>query len=306
MDTFSPEMANKISEILSTGKYDLVIASQFMMASYHAYFEQVPSIFEEVEVGVLYEQLVQAKSFGQRLRYGLTWAKYRRYLAHLVDRFAACTVVSDQEQRMLRDAVIGDYQPVEIVPNCVDVASYSDVLEGPQANTLIYTGSFTYFANYQAASWFLNQVYPIVQAQVPDVHLTITGNHEDRPIPPAANVTLTGFVDDVRPYVASSWISLAPIWIGGGTRLKILEAMALRTPVVSTSKGIEGLDAKHEKHILVADTPEYFAEAVIRLLQDPGLRQRLTDYAYDLVLERYDWAVVMPRFLSLVERTAYD
>ncbi len=101
--------------------------------------------------------------------------------------------------------------------------------------------------------------------------------------------------------IASSWASLAPIWQGGGTRLKILEAMALRTPVVATSKGAEGLDTKHDEHLLIADSPADFSEQVIRLIQEPQLRQRLADNAYDLVREKYDWAVVMPRFLNLID-----
>jgi glycosyltransferase involved in cell wall biosynthesis len=154
-------------------------------------------------------------------------------------------------------------------------------------------------------TWFLQEVYPRIQAQAPDVCVTITGDHADLPLPPADNVTLTGFVDDVRPLIASAWVSLVPIRVGGGTRLKILEAMALGTPVVTTSKGAEGLDAKHGEHLLIANSPEAFAEAVIRLLQEPGLRQRLADKAYQLVQERYDLAALMPRFLDLVERVAH-
>jgi glycosyltransferase involved in cell wall biosynthesis len=134
--------------------------------------------------------------------------------------------------------------------------------------------------------------------------VTITGDHADLPLPPADNLALTGFVDDVRPLIASAWVSLVPIRVGGGTRLKILEAMALGTPVVATSKGTEGLDAKHGEHLLIADSPEAFAEAVIRLLQEPGLRRRLADKAYQLVQERYDLAALIPRFLDLVERVA--
>jgi glycosyltransferase involved in cell wall biosynthesis len=95
-------------------------------------------------------------------------------------------------------------------------------------------------------------------------------------------------------------VSLAPIRQGGGTRLKILEAMALRTPVVATSKGAEGLDARHDEHLLIADTPQSFSESVIRLFKEPGLAQRLADKAFQLVREKYDWAVVMPRFQNLV------
>jgi glycosyltransferase involved in cell wall biosynthesis len=136
------------------------------------------------------------------------------------------------------------------------------------------------------------------------VQLAITGDHGNLPLPQASNITLTGRVKDVRPLIASSWISLAPIFEGGGTRLKILEAMALGTPVVATSKGAEGLDFEVGRHLFVADAPRDFADAVCRLLKDPGLRRRLSEQASRLVTEKYNWSAVMPRFLSLVERVA--
>jgi glycosyltransferase involved in cell wall biosynthesis len=152
--------------------------------------------------------------------------------------------------------------------------------------------------------WFLREVYPHVQAQVTDVRLSITGDHADRPLPPASNVALTGFVDDVRPLIARSWGSVVPLHTGGGTRLKILEAMALGTPVVATPKGAEGLDVQDGEHILIADTPETFAQQVIHLLKKPELRQQLADNAHQLIREKYDWEVVLPRFLDLIERVA--
>src|SRR3989304_6090235 len=142
--------------------------------------------------------------------------------------------------------------------------------------------------------WFLEEVYPLIQAQVPDLSLTITGDHADLPLPPASNVTLTGVVDDIRPLIASSSVSLVPLQAGGGTRLKILEAMALGVPVVSTLKGAEGLEIRSGEHLLIADTPEAFAENVIRVLRDPALRKGITDRARRMVEEKYDWAVVMP------------
>jgi glycosyltransferase involved in cell wall biosynthesis len=145
-------------------------------------------------------------------------------------------------------------------------------------------------------------VYPEISSVIPGVHLVITGDHAGKPIPQTGNISLTGYVNDVRPLIASSWVSIAPIKKGGGTRLKILEAMALGTPVVSTPKGSEGLNGQRDEHLFIADTPSAFANKVIELLEDSGLRQRISDNAYQFVREQYDWAVVMPRFLNLVDR----
>jgi glycosyltransferase involved in cell wall biosynthesis len=304
IDTFSPEMAQRIEHTLDARDYDLVIASEWMTAGYGRYFRGLPALFDDLEVGLLYERFAHATSVWHRCRYGLTWVKHKRYLARLLRYFRACTVVSEQEQQLLARIAPG-YQTVDMIPNCVNLADYRDVHEVAQPNTLIFTGPFAYSPNYEAMLWFLGKVYRHVQVQVPEVHLTITGDHAGQPLPPASNVTLTGFVDDVRPRIASSWVVLAPIRQGGGTRLKILEAMALRVPVVSTSKGAEGLEVQHNKHLLIADTPEAFAEAVIRLLRNASLRQDLVTQGYQLIRQKYDWAAVAPRFLNLIEQIAH-
>ena len=276
-----------------------MIASQLATATYAEHFGALPALFEEVELGVLREQYARATSMQHRMRYGLTWLKHRHYVAELLRRFEVCTVVSARE-RDLVTAITHGAAPVEIIPNCVNLADYQEVQAPRLDNSLVFTGPFRYTANYDAMTWFLREVYPAIQAQTPDVTLTITGDHADLPLPPATNVTLTGQVPDVLPLVAGATCSIVPLQSGGGTRLKILEAMALGTPVVSTSKGAEGLDVQHDVHLLIADTPEEFAGAVIRLLQQPDLQRRLSGNALRLVREHYDWAGVMPRFLELV------
>ncbi len=304
IDTYSPEMARCIEECLASNDFDLVIASQLATASYIEYFASMPSIFEEVELGVLLGQYKQATAGLDKMRHGLTWQKHFRYVSHLLSRFRACTVASSQEHSLV-GAMAPHLANTEIIPNCVDLEAYVDVEAVCQPNSLIFTGPFGYFANHDAMVWFLSEIYPRIQVQLPDVQLTITGDHAELPLPPATNLTLTGFVEDVRPLIAGSECSLVPLRHGGGTRLKILEAMALGTPVVCTSKGAEGLEAKHGIHLLIADTPEEFAWAVIRILREPELRRSLSGNGLRLVRSNYDWAGVMPRFLDLVDQTAY-
>lgn len=304
VDTFSWEMAQAIRQTLTTQNYNLVIASQVSTAAYSRYLSGLPALFEEVEIGVPYERFTRSTSPWHRLRFGLSWLKHRRYLARLLQDFRVCTVVSEQERQLLAQAVPA-YKSIDVIPNSVNLADYEDVQAVSQSNTLIFTGSFRYAANYDAMVWFLQEIYPRIQARIPDIHLVITGDHANLPLPTVDNVTLTGFVEDVRPLIASSGLGLAPLRVGGGTRLKILEAMALRTPVVATSKGAEGLDVRHGEQLLIADTAEAFAEAVICLSENVELRRQLADKAYQVVREKYDWAVVIPRFLDLVERTVY-
>jgi len=299
--TFSQDMVRLIQNALAERSYDLVIASQDDTAAYAAYFDGLPALFEEMEVGFLHDRFVGASTVWRRFRHRLTWIKHRNYLARLLRHFRAYTAVSGVELGLISQAV-PDAPQGEIMPNCVNLGDYAGFKGTEKIRRLIFTGSFSYHPNHEAMIWFLRHAYPGIRKQLPRVPLMITGDHGNLPLPPAEEVELTGWVDDVRPLIASSSVSLAPIHSGGGTRLKILEAMALGTPVVATSKGAEGLEVESGRHLLIADSPPEYAEAVVKILENPGLSQRLQENALELVTERYDWGAVMPRFLALVER----
>lgn len=304
IDTYAPEMEALIARAVAAGP-DVVIASQFDMAVYHRAFRGLPALLEEIELGIYYDRWTQAAALGRKVRAALTWAKHRRYLAQLLHDFRACTVAAEEERQIVRQHVLrGRALPVVVIPNGVDLVSYARTQEPPQQHTLIFTGSFRYFANHEAMIWFVDQVLPRIQAAEPATRLVITGDHAGLPLPPAPNVILTGLLPDIRPWLARAWVSVVPIQQGGGTRLKILEAMASGVPVVTTTKGAQGLVARHEEHLLIADSADDFAAAVLRLLRDPALRQRLANNAYQLVRERYDWSTILPIFLDLVEQVA--
>jgi glycosyltransferase involved in cell wall biosynthesis len=296
IDTFSSEMAQEITDLLGHQKYDLLIASQLQMAAYAPYFGNVPALFEELEIGLSYEDMLRASDWKRRLRHAFTWFKLRRYLSQLLQAFRVVTVVSEQEKELVRQH-FPRLQDVLVIPNCMNMDDYENVRAEPKPNTLIFTGSFRYHTNYEAMLWFVGNVFPLVLQKVPDANLIITGDHANLPLPSMRNVTLAGYVDDIKSLIASCTVALAPLWSGGGTRLKILEAMAIGTPVVATSKGAEGLDAKPGKHLFVADEPEKFAEAVVQILSEPEVRQRLAASGNELVRAKYDWGGVMPEFL---------
>jgi polysaccharide biosynthesis protein PslH len=301
---YSTEMAQLVHRKISSKKYDLVVASQLVAASYAPFFQDTPSIFEEVEIGVPYDLYTRAETFPQHLRHKLTWIKHRSYLARILKMFQACTVVSDRENDLLSKTV-PEYNSVEVIPNCINLSDYLDPYPPPQPDTLIFSGSFRYSANYDAMTWFVEKVFPIICSQKPNLVLKITGDTAGYSLPASRNIVMTGYVDDIRPLIASSWVSLAPLRIGGGTRLKILEAMILGTPVVSTTKGAEGLEVQHGKHILLADDPASFADMVLRLLNSTELRQGIAGQARSLVSEQYSWQSVLPRFMTLVENVSH-
>jgi glycosyltransferase involved in cell wall biosynthesis len=304
-DTYSHTMEALIRDEMRQG-CDLVIASQWSMAAYYHLYQHCPAIFEEVELGNLESKRASAQTRMGRLRHTLPLLKLRLYFRQMLQHFRACTVVSSIEAERVR-SMAPRFGAIQTIPNGVDLDGYTSVTEQlsaapKQASTLIFTGSFRYDANHDAMQWFVGEVMPRVRDVMPKVQLTITGDHAGLPLPSTDHVTLTGYVDDPRRLLAQSAISIAPLRIGGGTRLKILEAMAVRTPVVATSKGAEGLDARDGEHLLIADTPDAFAQAIFRLLRDAELRRKIADNAHELVRTRYDWRVILPRFLNLVEQ----
>jgi polysaccharide biosynthesis protein PslH len=302
VDTHASLMGESIQRAVGAKTFDVVVASQLAMAAYRPYFSTVPAIFEELELGAYEAKRQAARTRLHQMRHGLPLLKLRHYLRRLLPQYGACTVVSEEE-RALVQRFVPSYS-AEVIPNALDLSEYQTATNDPRPNTLIFAGSLGYSPNYQAMVWFLREVFPHVKHRIPQVNLTITGDHRNLPLPSTENVTLTGVVEDVRPLIATSEASLAPIWMGGGTRLKILEAMALRTPVIATSKGAEGLDVQHEQHLLIADTPGEFAEAVVRVLTNANLREQLVEAAYQRLCTGYNWEVVMPRFMRLVERVA--
>lgn len=307
-----PAMSRLVTETLRSGTFDAVIASTEMMADYALQASSgAITILEEHNslarwMGERYREQTGAL---QQLRCWASWQKTRLYEARLFRQFDLVTMVSAQDQAVCRTDLPGYRGRVEVVPNGVDCAHNRPGLAQPRPGRLVFNGSLTYSANYNAMRWFLAEVYPHIKAQVPEVTLTITGSIQGVDLAGLAldeSVTLTGFVADVRIPVAQAAVAVAPIREGGGTRLKILEAMALGTPVVATSKGAEGLeDVTDGEHLLLADDPVLFAEHTVALLRSPDLRARLAAAARRLVEQRYDWTPIGRRFVELVEETTH-
>jgi glycosyltransferase involved in cell wall biosynthesis len=241
-----------------------------------------------------------------RVRAQLTWLKLSAYLRRALPRFGACTVVSAREREHLRAAAPG-YKRVEILPNAIDFAAYRDTFGCPRINTAVFSGALSYAPNLDAMRTFLAEIHPLIQRSEPDFRLRITGRTTGvdlDALPRPSGVEFTGHLDDIRPEVAQSWLSVVPLRLGGGTRLKILEAMALGTPVVSTPKGADGLAVTHEHNILLADEPAAFADCVVELLRSPELRRHLAAGGRQLVESTYDWRVVGQSLNQLVAQVA--
>jgi glycosyltransferase involved in cell wall biosynthesis len=300
VDTYSHEMEANIRREIGEHTYDLVLASELDMAAYWPLFKNTASILEDLELGIVRALVSNSPTWWIKIRRMLTWLKLQEYLRHILPLFNCITVVSRDEAALVRN-LVPITTAVEVVPNFIEIKNYEIPEVENRADSMIFMGSFRYDANYDAMTWFLEDVYPLIRDRIPGAQLTVTGDHAGLPLPTTENIRLTGYVEDVRPYLASSLVSLVPLRMGGGTRLKILESMALRTPVVSTSKGAEGLELNDGEHLLIADTPEDFADKVIRVLMDPSLRAQLAESAYDVLLDKYETQAVRPKLRTLID-----
>lgn len=212
-------------------------------------------------------------------------------------------VTSEREQLLLKDIL--PEKKIEVVPNGVDVEAFSNDGTEPEAGSqIIFTGSMNYYPNIQAVHFFAQYCWPLIRAQVPDATWLIVGRKPEPEVQKLAElpgVTVTGQVADVRPYLATSAVAIAPLQIGSGTRLKILEALAMQKAVVSTSVGCEGLAVTAGKHLAVADQPEAFAGAVVAFLRNPQLRATYGTAGRALVEAEYSWQECGTRLLQAME-----
>lgn len=302
----STEMKRALKEISSSAHWDVVVAIQTPVAQYATQFPGVPGVLD-VDTSMSYQSYERHCSQVHpvsKLRTWVSWQKAQKHEIRLLRGFQACTVVSSTEVDYVEALVKGSGCRVSVIPNGVDCKHNVPALAQPVPRRLVYNGALTYSANYDAMFYFLAEIYPTIRQQVPEVSLTITGSFSGVDMSGLAldeSVHLSGYVEDIRVPVAEASVCVAPIRQGGGTRLKILEAMALGTPVISTSKGAEGLEGTPGQEFLIADDPHGFATQVVRLLGDGALRRQLAANARCLVEQRYDWKQIGRCFVELVE-----
>ncbi len=304
------KMRQTIDQLVASHSWDAIVAFQGVVGIYVQHLKHTPKILD-VDTALSFQMRERYGQQAQRFRQfrtWLSWQKAHRFERRLFQCFDVCTIVSAAEASYIESLVHGTDCRVEVVPNGVDCETTRLGAYAVRPNTLVYNGAMTYSANYDAVQYFLAQIYPAIRQQVGGVSFSVTGSTqgvEQSGLNLDKSVHLTGYVADIRSLVGSSTVCVIPLRQGGGTRLKILEAMALGTPIVSTSKGAEGLDVEHGVHLLIADDAPSFAQQTVRLLRDPDLRQRLASNARRLVEGRYDWRPITQRFVDLVDMTIH-
>ena len=244
-----------------------------------------------------------AKEESNLLRKLIFYSQYRSFMIYesrICNHFDMCVCVSEQDQRKLASLCPG--VAMEVVPNGVDPDYFKPGESKVDEISLVFTGSMDWQPNEDAVLYFCDQILPFIRAKLPGAKFYIVGsNPTDRVLKlrTIQGVIVTGSVEDVRPYIVESTVYVVPLRIGGGTRLKILQALAMEKAVVSTSIGCEGLGLQPGKHLLVADDPEQFAAGTIQLIKDTSLRRELGENGRILIQEKYDWNIVVRKLDSV-------
>lgn len=226
--------------------------------------------------------------------------RFEEWVFRNVDTIMA---VSGEDTEVI-SAMTGRQTPVALVENGVDEKYFiPGAKSGVISGRLVFVGSMDWQPNIDAMLWFVHDILPRIKNTKPLCSLVIVGRKPHKSIQslhsPDEGVVVTGSVDDVRPYVRSAEVVVAPLRFGGGTRLKILEAFAMGKAVVSTTLGCEGIDCRDDEHLRIRNNPSHFAEAVLELMADPLLRFEIGSSGCKLAHERYTWSAIQKKMLHI-------
>ena len=293
-----PAFQKKLNELLQPGAFDVVSVEFAPMAAYcygDAGGAQLVLDEHNIEYDIIRRTAVRETALLRKAYAAVNWRKLQREEHDAWRRFDGCVLTSERDRELLLQSMPGT--TTAVVPNAVDLDSFAPGpdLPLPEPEKLLFFGALNYYPNEEGLVFFLQEIWPLLRAQRPRVELQIVGQHPPESIlrRQGPGIEITGRVDDVRPYLSRAAAVLAPLRIGGGTRLKILEAMAMGRPVISTRLGAEGLEVAHDQHLLLADDPVGFAAQVGRVLDDPALAEALGSAARRLIQKRYGWAAAV-------------
>ena len=305
----SPKFKQAVAQVLQAD-YDILWV-HFLETL--AYVPQ-PPLWERKSLVVLDQHNADERFWETYAREGAPWIRLfvkinlwylRKIQASLFKRIDVILSVSKEDADFTRAYLTDPATQVWVVPNGVDTESLRPLDTTKRKNRIIFCGSMDVLMNIDAVEWFARRMFPKVRKAVPDAEFWIVGRNpapKVRALASLPGVWVTGQVEDVRPYYAKAKVAVAPFRYGGGTKLKVLEAMALSVPVVATSVGCQGIDVTPEKHLFKEDNEEAFTQRVVSFLQDENLRRQVATEARKLVEERYSWNAIMGHLIKRLER----
>lgn len=304
-------MTQLVRHVLMSDTFDLVQIESIHMAQYCVGLSE-PTILDlhNIESLLMRRYARQETNPLKRAYAEVTWRKLAAYERDTCPLFSHCLTCSDEERVLLQTRCGVDR--VSVIPNGVDIGAYAaeDIRfpngsVSPPGDRIVFVGRMDYHANVEGVRWFCRDILPRIRASRPEALFQIVGGY---PIPAisrlahAGEIEVTGFVTDVRPYVQHASVVVVPLRVGGGTRLKILEALAMSKPLVSTTVGAEGIEAVPDRDLVIADRPEEFSAEVVSLLSQTERRLALGKAGYRLVRHQYNWERIVEDLEKIYEQ----
>jgi glycosyltransferase involved in cell wall biosynthesis len=288
-----PALRHALKDLLARESFDLIQFEFVHMAlGCRSPCDGTPLLLDEhnVEYDILRRTAAQEGSLARRLYNGANWRKLRAEEQQVWRRFDGCTLTSERDRRLLADDAPG--LPARVVPNGVDTNDFTPEPQGAvDEETVLFFGAMNYYPNSEGVLFFLRQVLPKLKLARPGVRFRIVGQRPPQEITTFCDpaVEIVGYVDDIRKEIARAAAVVVPLRIGGGTRLKILEAMAMGKAIVSTPIGAEGIDLVDGRDVLLGADEDALALHLVRVLESRDLARRLGGAALDLARSRYSW-----------------
>ena len=299
-----PAVHAEVDRLLGGGRVDVCVADFLVAAPNVRLGGAVPVVlFAHNVEHMIWKRLATVETRAwRRALLEVEWRKMRRCETRACTQATVTIAVSDVDRALLAAAAPG--ARVFTVPTGVDTSYFAPTGVPESPARLVFIGSMDWYPNEDAMVFFIGEILPVIRRAVPDVEMTVVGRDPSerlRALGEAAGVRITGTVEDVRPWIADAAVYVVPLRVGGGTRLKIFEGLAMGKAVVSTTVGAEGLPLVDGTHFVRADGPAEFARAVVSLLRDRDRRRALGTAGRHLVEARYSWATVAREFETRCE-----
>jgi polysaccharide biosynthesis protein PslH len=300
---YSSELAGKVRQLLATRRWDLIFVHCSSVAQYVEHVTDVPKILDFGDMdSQKWLEYAHYKPFPLSLGYTLEGRKMLRAEKRLAKRFDICTATTRAEWQTLND--YGTGAATDWFPNGVDAEFFSPTDGAYDADTISFIGRMDYYPNQECMARFCKEVWPLLKAKRAAMKLLIVGADPSpamRALGDFPGITVTGSVPDVRPYIRSSALMVAPLAIARGTQNKILEAMAMGVPVITSGIAAGGVDAQANQHFLVADSPQEQVQAILSVTESAAERQRLAQAGRQRMLTHHAWPRSMQRMDGIVE-----
>lgn len=294
------QIQKKVNELLSQKQFDIVHTQLARMAPFVQPWSSLPKVLDFIDALSLNMARRAKQEKGLKsLVFGIEARRMSRYERQLVGQFDQCIISSPIDRN-----VIGDFSNLEVIANGVSLDNFPYVTTERTPNTIIFAGNMSYFPNINAVCYFVDRVLPLIRSTIPEVRFTIVGPNFSAHLKQRflqSGVEITGFVPDVHAFLKTSTVAIAPMQSGSGIQNKVLEAMATGTPVVATSYGIGSLPVQSGQHLLIADSPQEFAQSVIQLLSDQKLHRAIAINARQMVEASFTWEQAVQRLETIYQ-----